>query len=127
MKFNSDHSKAWAKYFGGTLDEILRSVSIDSSEASVFAGGHAESTGFTNGGKDMLFVKLSASTGSISFVKHYGGTGYDSLYMISINGSGLYFTGMSDSVGWRSGQSDIIIGKLNTSNGSKVWVRSIGS
>ncbi len=111
----------WAKTFGGTQDDVGRGVALDSS-GNIYVVGSTSS--FGAGGSDVILLKYNSS-GTLQWKKTYGGTGLDSAEDCVVDGSSLYVVGFTESYG--QGGSDVLILKVDTSDGSLIWDRTYGT
>jgi hypothetical protein len=71
IKTDADGNIQWAKTYGGTGDDIARSVQQTSDGGYIVAGGT-----WPSGNGDILLIKTDAS-GNVQWAKTYGGTGND--------------------------------------------------
>jgi hypothetical protein len=145
-KLDSTGSLLWVKSFSGSSFDLGRSIAVDTS-GNVYTTGHFLGTadfdpgvGVTNrtstGGDDVFVSKLD-STGSLLWVKSFGGASSDTGYSIAVDTSGNvyttgYFQGTVDfdpGAGvtnlTSAGVSDVFVSKLD-STGSLLWVKSFG-
>lgn len=128
MKVNiSDGTVVWKKVFGTGWASCFRLVLGNN---AIYAVGNEKFTsGYTN--TNILVMKINQSDGSFVWSNRYGGAGNDggpnmvNLSAIAISGSDLYITSMesSDSYG---GSGDILVMRLNESDGSVVWKNQYG-
>jgi hypothetical protein len=100
---NTDGAVAWAKSFGGSGEEYGNGIGLDGS-GNVYLAGYFTSatwnlgsTTLTRNGSnsaDIFALKLSGSTGDITWAKSFGGTNFDSAYGIAVDTTGnSYITG----------------------------------
>jgi hypothetical protein len=145
-KLNSDGSFAWAKSWGGTGSDNVKSLKVDSS-GNVYTTGTFQGTvdfdpgtGVSNltsaGGNDVFISKLN-SDGSFAWAKSFGGTVSDSVNILQVDSSGnVYTTGTFSGTAdfdpgtgvsnlTSAGGDDVFISKLN-SDGSFAWAKSLG-
>jgi hypothetical protein len=145
-KLNSDGSFAWAKSWGGTGSDNVKSLKVDSS-GNVYTTGTFQGTvdfdpgtGVSNltsaGGNDVFISKLN-SDGSFAWAKSFGGTVSDSVNILQVDSSGNVYTtgtfsgtadfdpGTGVSNFTSAGSVDVFISKLN-SDGSFAWAKSFG-
>jgi len=110
----------FAKAFGGANNDDGYKV-IQLSDGSYVVARNTYSYG--SGNCDFLIMKLTSS-GSITWAKAVGGTGYDNLeYMIKTSDGGYLLGGCT--FGFGATNADLFIVKLNSS-GSLVWAKVIG-
>ncbi len=109
-----------SNHFGGSSDDMAYGLAVDSSDNVYLVG---ETSSYSYGGKDIALWKLD-STGSKVYGAHYGGGSDDIGYDVVVSGSYLYIVGISLSYSY--GNYDIVVYKLNASDGSKVVARHFG-
>ena len=105
-KFDSNGTRRWSTYFGGSSSEDVHSMTTDVSGSLVVAGGTFSnnmpvSVGAfqvsNNGGQDGYVLKLD-STGSRIFSTYFGGTGNEDAYGISTDAQkNIYISGYTNS------------------------------
>ena len=145
-KFDSTGNLLWTKSYGGSLDDRVRSVSVDAS-GNVLSAGYfqttadfdpgAGSTSLTSfGGSDAIVWKLDA-TGNFVWVRQLGGSSIDMGAALKLSSAGDVFVsgsfiGSGDfdpGVGTASmttvGIQDAFLTKLDSS-GNFVWTRQFG-
>nr|QNR61645.1 hypothetical protein GZ37B2_69 [uncultured archaeon GZfos37B2] len=120
VKTDSDGNKVWDKSFGGTDDDVARSVQQTSDGGYIIAG----STGsYDVGGTDVRLVKTD-SNGNKVWDKTYGGSGGDLADSVHQTSDGGYIlagsTGSYDTGDW-----DVWLVKTDF-NGNKVWDKTFG-
>jgi hypothetical protein len=124
VKLDSNGNVVWAKGFGGSLNDVARYVSVDSSGSVYITGYFFSSTinfgggTLTNSGGDDIFLVRFDSNGNHLWSKRFGGSNYDESYCISVDNTGnLYIIG-----GFSS--SDINFGGCPSSNagGSDIFI-----
>ncbi len=130
----------WCTYLGGTGNEILSAVKVDSA-GNIYAAGQTSSTsniatsgayqGVFNGGtKDVLLARFNA-IGTPVWVTYYGGSGDDGASGIAIDNKGSIIivgsttssTNMTSTGAHKTtydGSEDALIAKF-TSAGARVW------
>lgn len=148
-KLDVNGAYVWAKSVGGTMDEAGNDIEVGSN--GVVITGYFQGTvdfdpdaGTSNitalgmsGFRDIYVLKLSTTTGALTWVKRQGGTYDEEAFAIKIDGVGNiyttgYFNGTVDfdpnapinsltSLGVR----DVFVSKLNTL-GDLVWAQQIG-
>lgn len=143
----------WAKSIGGSLNDIVRSMSVDLSGNIYLTGSFAGTADFdpgidtanlvSSGNSDIFILKLDSS-GNFLWARSFGGSTFvDFGSSISVDASGIYTTGIFKgtvdfdpgtgtanitSSGYLSpsvGAVDIFIQKLDAS-GNFLWANSIG-
>jgi hypothetical protein len=136
--FNSNGTRAWATYYGGSANEVGWGCSFDasgnvflsgntSSSSGIAASGHQGSIGGT---LDAFLVKFS-STGTRQWGTYYGGPGSETRAHCATDGSGnVFMTGYTTSTSgiassghqssFGGGNVDAFLVKFNTS-GSRLW------
>ena len=125
-KYNSSGTIQWQKYeqYGDvTFDSYGTSiVSVPSSGGFVIAGGMQQS-GLV---PDILVTKFTTA-GNVSWKKIISTTSGDDIgYDIGINSAGdVYVLGYTNGQG--AGSNDIYLTKLNGTNGTTSWQRSLGT
>lgn len=142
VKFNSNGSRLWATYYGGTGYELGNCVTSDasgnvflagwtSSTAGIAFGGHLNA--YAGGNSDAYLVKFN-SAGNRLWATYYGGSGDDNYFktgnIIATDANGnIYLAGTTKSAtgisasGFQNtlnGTSDAFLVKFNT-NGNRLW------
>jgi PKD repeat protein len=91
----------WATYLGGTEDDFINALALDSSGNVVVGGmtwssdipvpgGYAESY---QGGGDGWLAKLASGGGSLPWGTYLGGSGADGIYALALDSAGNVFAG----------------------------------
>ena len=146
VKLDATGNFGWAKQFGGTNDDLIRSVKLDGSGNVICTGafwGTADfdpNAGTQNlnsfGSLDIFVLKLDPN-GGFTWVKQFGGTGGDQGYSVASDASGNiystgYFTEVADfdpSAGTSEltsvGSADAYVSKLDPS-GNLIWTKQLG-
>ncbi|MFA6336440.1 MAG: hypothetical protein WCX23_00500 [Candidatus Paceibacterota bacterium] len=110
----------WIKTFGGSGNDVSRSIRQTSDGGYVLAG-YTNSSGA--GGYDFLVIKIDSS-GNVSWSKTFGGPGSDSIRFAQQTSDGGYvLAGETSSYG--AGGSDSFIIKLDSS-GNVSWSKTFG-
>ncbi|MBP8033011.1 MAG: SBBP repeat-containing protein [Bacteroidia bacterium] len=146
-KLDANGDFVWAKSFGGTSNDVARSISLDVS-GNIYVAGYFQGTcdfdpsigTFTltsAGNYDAFVLKLNAN-GDLLWVKKVGGTADDRGYSIKVDASGnVYSTGSflgnadfdlstpATQTLTSKGQADVYVLKLDP-NGNFVWVKQLG-
>ncbi len=137
----------WAKSFGSTSDDVVRSIAVDSTGNIYFTGHFTGVVDFDPGsstvlyqsaGKTDLFLAKFSSNGTFQWVRTLGSKYNDSGSAVVVDGTGnIYVTGsfggtaLFSSVGENApslasnGGTDVLILKYN-SVGDLLWAESIG-
>ncbi|MGQ9860141.1 MAG: SBBP repeat-containing protein [Thermodesulfobacteriota bacterium] len=146
LKLNTNCEYQWHPFYGSSDDDGVGSITADTS-GNVYATGRSFSGwngpsgtaplhSHSGGGFDIVVLKLFAD-GTYQWHTFYGSTGTDYGSGIAMDGSGnVYVSGFSGST-WKgpnnedpknahSGDSDIVVLKLN-SNGAYQWHTFYGS
>jgi len=112
-KLNSIGNKVWFKHYGGSNDDIGRSIQ-QTSDGGYIVSGYTES--YSYGNDDFAIYKLNSSGNKVWF-KHYGGSNDDIARSIQQTSEGGYIvSGFTYSYSY--GSNDFAIYKLD-SNGNK--------
>ncbi|HWN96304.1 MAG TPA: T9SS C-terminal target domain-containing protein [Methylomirabilota bacterium] len=138
VKLGPAGNKQWDKSYGGSSNDLLRSVQPADDGGYILGGvslsgvsGNKSSASF--GSDDYWIVKLNAS-GNKQWEKTYGGSDSDELHALQPTGDGgciiggYSFSGVSGnktSANFGNGASDYWIVKLDAS-GNKQWEKSYG-
>jgi len=119
-KLDSNGDKAWFKHYGGTGQDVARSIQ-QTSDGEYIVGGYT--TSYTHGGYDFAVYKLDSNGNKVWF-KHYGGTEWDRGQSIRQASDGGYIISGS-TASFSHGSTDFSIYKLD-SNGNKSWFKHYG-
>ena len=121
MKLDGMANITWQKAYGGTGYDVACSVQQTQDGGYIVAGG---TVSFGIGGTTNIWlIKLDAS-GSITWEKAYGGTGYDVAYSARQTRDGGYILiGRTSSFG--AGSDDTWVLKLDAS-GNITWQKAYG-
>jgi len=120
-KYLPDGSIAWQRFLGGTNDDILRSITVDSSD-NVYVSGRTKSV--DPGNVDFLLAKYNSS-GTIQWQRILQGGSADDANSVKVDSSGnVYIGGQTQSTG--AGQIDFLLAKYNSS-GTIQWQKVLGS
>jgi hypothetical protein len=103
--------------------------------AGIFAGDLAVGTTLKSAGNTDAFVVKLSSTGSPLWAKAFGGTGSDSATALAVDSSGNLLVGglFRGTVDFgkggvtETGNGDAFLLKLNGTDGSTLWARSVGN
>jgi len=122
MKLNeSDGTTVWKKHYGGVGFDYSKSFVVSGSYIYVIGSENSDTTG----SYDAFVMKLNESDGSSVWKKHYGGSNSDEAYFLALDGNYIYITAYEQSD--TSGNYEILIMKLNESDGSSVWKKHCGA
>jgi hypothetical protein len=122
VKLNAAGTYQWSKTYGGSGDDIARSI-IQTTDGGLAAAGYTNS--FGSGGNDFYIVKID-SIGTLQWCRTIWGTNYGSDVVFSIiqtTDGGFALAGETQSSG--AGSYDMYIAKLSA-GGSLLWVRTVG-
>ena len=120
LKLSSAGNPEWAKSFGGTDDDLVRSI-IQTADGGFAVTGYTYS--FGAGNDDFLIIKLSSS-GNVEWARTLGGTLYDDAFSVIQTMDGGYAVAGS-TVNFGAGGWDFLILKLSSA-GNLQWARTFG-
>lgn len=132
VKLDSAGELLWERCYGGSSDELFRSLTI-TDDGGYIAAGRSRSTdgdvSTNNGLEDLWIVKLNEQ-GDIEWEKSLGGSNTDWAFAVKHTDDGGYvvvgFTYSSNGdVTGHHGQDDVWVVKLSAS-GALVWQRALG-
>jgi uncharacterized protein YccT (UPF0319 family) len=92
-KSSTSGSLLWARRYGGSGDETVTSIGLDSS-GNIFLGGYFTGTGnfgganFTSAGSSDIFLAKYDASGNPLWSQTFGGTDLDALYGLDVDGQG---------------------------------------
>jgi hypothetical protein len=129
----------WVNSIGSTGSDMGTSIHYDTAGNVYTAGRFAGTTTFgstrlTSAGNTDIYVMKQDALGKISWVKQFGGAGYDQPndLVVATNGS-IYLCGLFSGTVYlqndtikSNGNSDIFVQKLDTT-GNSVWIKATGS
>lgn len=140
-KYSSAGTLTWAKRFGGTFDEVVQAVAVDSADNILlackwqsvpgdFGGTSLSSSGWT----DVAIGKLSPA-GNVIWAKVRGAENEDIVYGIAVDNSnnvwvtGQYFTSTNfgGATFTNTGNGDAFIAKYSGTDGSHLFSRGTGT
>ncbi|MBL7933643.1 MAG: SBBP repeat-containing protein [Bacteroidia bacterium] len=130
----------WATSMGGDGDDIGNAVTIGSDKQVYFGGrfeqtlSSAQSTLVSKGNADAIIGKLDATTGTINWLKQFGGDSFEQVNGIGHDASGnIYLTGQYNGICdfdvnlmMSNGNADVFLCRMNSS-GKVTWDYSMGS
>jgi len=120
LKYDSSGALQWAKTWGGTNDDHLHAVALDSG-GNIYCGGCTHS--FGAGEYDGLLLKYDSS-GALQWAKTWGGSQRDTVRALAIDSPGnIYCTGYTTSFG--VGRYDTLLLKYDSS-GALQWTKTWG-
>lgn len=130
-------SGSWAWAGGSSSSDVTNAVAIDTS-GNVFAAGRyngATNFGLTNAGAEDAFLVKFSPTGTLLWVKGFGGTAGDFFKGVAVDASGNVLVtgkfGASVDFGTglftAAGSGDIVLAKYSGSDGSVIWAKQFGS
>lgn len=132
LKLNSSGDLSWSKTIGGSMQEMFGDVEEDKDGGFVIAGSSLSDSGQVgdnHGDFDGIVAKLSPS-GTLSWVKSYGGTGLDFFADLVVEPDNSYTvignTGSNNGqVTGNKGIFDVWLVRVN-SDGNLVWQKTYG-
>tara|TARA_B100000508_G_scaffold137355_2_gene131763 strand:- start:59565 stop:63446 length:3882 start_codon:yes stop_codon:yes gene_type:complete len=132
VKLDGSGNILWERSYGGSSNDILRSIDQTITGGYILAGYSDSNDGDVtgnNGAFDQWIVKLN-STGDILWQKSLGGTGYDRALSVSqLDDGGFIIAGDTESndgdVTYNNGGDDYWIVRLDEF-GDIVWQKSLG-
>ncbi|ACK42564.1 lipoprotein [Dictyoglomus turgidum] len=119
IKLDSNGDKVWEKTYGGSENDVARSIQQTSDGGYIVAGG----TSSFGAGGDFYIIKLD-SNGNKVWEKTYGGSDDDWASSIQQTSDGGYIVA-GGTYSFGAGSADFYIIKLD-SNGDKVWEKTYG-
>lgn len=120
VKYDPNGNCVWRKIWGGTAHDGAHDLALS---PDGFLYIVASTMSFGAGDQDFALMKYTLS-GTLLWVKTWGGTGYDVPYMMDIDDNGdIYIGGSQNSFG--AGSYDQIILKYSSS-GNLLWQRTWG-
>ncbi len=129
---NTDGSVVWAKSLGSSGEEYGNGIGLDGS-GNVYLAGYFTSATWSLGtttltkndttSADIFALKLSGTTGDVSWAKSFGGNNFDSAYGLAVDNAGnSYITGEFYSTSLTLGPQT-----LNSTGGSDFFVTKLDS
>jgi hypothetical protein len=150
-KLTSDGSIAWAVSLpggntGGSGDIKIYSVALDAANNPVISGSFGGATSTVIGGttltrsgsSDLIIAKLSATSGGVTWITNFGGTGTVTLFPnVGVDPNGNVYAygafggtsiifGSTTLTRTGSGGSNLFLAKLNAT-GTPVWAKGFGA
>jgi uncharacterized delta-60 repeat protein len=131
VKYNSSGTKQWTQQLGTSSRDIVRSVTVDSSD-NIYLTGYTYGglDGNTNSGENDIFLVKYNSSGTKQWTKQLGSTSSDVGFRVSVDSSdNIYLTGYTaGGLDWNtnSGDNDTFLVKYNSS-GVKQWTQQLGT
>ncbi|MFS8159219.1 MAG: hypothetical protein ACMG6E_03225, partial [Candidatus Roizmanbacteria bacterium] len=145
-KINADGTYGWTKTWGGTGNDAVYNLAIDSSNNVLVVGEFlatvdfdpgAGTTSYTSSGSVDIFLSKFTTDGDFSYVKVIGGTSHDRGHGVVVNSSGEIFiagkfnstvdfdpsAGIDNMVS--AGNYDAYLTKFN-SDGTYAWTKTWG-
>jgi hypothetical protein len=137
--YTSAGAYRWSLRAGNTTND--NGVSICTNGTDVYAYGfYATSATFgsttlsSSGVSDAFLVKLNASTGAVTWAVTHGGSASDTPAAMCLDATGNIYTIESYNTSWSAcsaytsiGSSDLLIQKINPTNGACIWAATGGS
>jgi predicted SpoU family rRNA methylase len=144
VKFNTNGTRIWATYYGGSDWDYGYGITTDTSGNIILLGNTSSVTAIAsiganqiaNGGGDDIFIAKFNANGTRIWATYYGGNGDDYGYGITTDSSGnLIITGKTNSANaiattgsyqtTFNGNADAFIAKFNV-NGTRTWATYFG-
>ena len=121
IKLDFSGNLSWARTFGGTSNDVARSIAQASDGGYLVAGYTLKS--YYSGDRDILAIKLD-SLGNLSWTRTFGGGNRDyARSIIQAPDGGYMIAGWTQSFG--AGGADLLVLKLNA-RGNLSWAKTIG-
>jgi hypothetical protein len=140
VKYNSNGSRLWGTYYGGTNQDVGYALATDAS-LNVYLVGQTSSmsqianNGFQNvyGGIADAFVVKFNSAGTRLWATYYGGNDYDIGLSVDCSNNQVVLAGLTSSTGlassgfqnWYGGNDDAFVVKFDAS-GTRIWCSYYG-
>jgi uncharacterized delta-60 repeat protein len=131
VKYNSSGTKQWTQQLGTSSRDIVRRVTVDSSDNIYLTGYTAGGLdGNTNSGDNDVFLVKYNSSGVKQWTQQLGSTSSEVGYGVAVDSSdNIYLTGYTaGGLDWNtnSGDNDTFLVKYNSS-GVKQWTQQLGT
>ncbi|PKR82198.1 hypothetical protein CW751_02380 [Brumimicrobium salinarum] len=131
LKLNSNGEFVWAKSFGGSQADGIKSLTIDGN-GNIYTTGEFRGTvdfdpgsgtyNMTSAGNTDAFITKYDANGNFEWAQQLGNAGYDTGESIVVDSfENIYFTGGT----WSSGNYQISISKVDA-NGNFLWTKELG-
>ena len=112
----------WEKSIGGSSNDEGYNV-ISTSDGGFLVVGYT----WSYGNEQQIYLVKTDFHGNIEWEKNYGGAMWEVGYSaIEINGGGYAVVGFSNSPGISSGNTDVLLLKLDNS-GNQIWMKAYGN
>ena len=122
IKTNSQGLVIWERVFGGTYNEEAYDVIATSDGGYLFIG-----YSWSFGNNQQIYAVKVDYHGRTEWSKTYGGSMWEvGNSVIEVKGGGYAVTGFSNSPGISSGNTDIILLRIDNS-GNQLWMKSYGN
>ncbi|WAS92299.1 hypothetical protein [Nannocystis punicea] len=147
MKFNTNGTRQWGRYFGGTALDRAEAVDLDEAGNLIVTGHTLSSSGVANlhdttlgGGHDAFVGAFLSSNGNRRWARYYGAAGVDELDDVQVVDDKIFLSGWTSSdsgvttsnafdgtFGGGLGTSDALFVVLDRANsGSTLYATYIG-
>lgn len=124
-KYTSDGTKAWAKTWGGTSNDVGNAI-IQTSDGGYAVTGSTNSFGSSAPSFSDMFLAKFTADGSKSWIKTWGGDNSDAGYsLVQTPDGGYAVTGLTISTGYTTGGEDAFVARF-TADGDISWLRTWG-
>jgi len=138
-----DPSLAYSTYFGGSGDDGVRAVAVDTA-GNAYVTGSTSSPDFPivgalqntyRGNVDAYVSKLNADGSELLYSTYLGGSGGDGALSIAVDATGIYLTGDTDSWDFPTrnpiqptnhGSKDAFVTKINAAGNDLVYSTYLG-
>jgi hypothetical protein len=127
-KYDADGVEQWTRQFGNSELDQVYSIDVDAGGNVYVAGYTGGSLGAPNAGLTDALIRKYDPDGVEQWTRQLGGTGYDDLYSVTVDGAGhVYAAGYTqNSIGSvNAGGYDILVLKYSP-DGDAEWKRQIG-
>ena len=120
-KYDKNGNQQWVRQFGTSGDDEAFGVKVDSYD-NIYVTGYTDAAfaGHTNKGDFDAWVAKFDNLGNQQWIQQFGTAGTEEAYDITVSGSSVYITGITDdSLGTANqGSFDTWVVKLNGENGN---------
>ena len=126
---SSDGSTAWAKRFGDSSYDYGIDYQVDYNANKFWVGATSQSTRLSNGGADMVLIRLTISDGTRDAWRYFGNTSDENLVIMikDTSGSNMYIGGITSTTAWSQGLNDFLVVKYSLTSESISWIGTMGS